>query len=133
MGPYIHLSDDFLGLASSFSLAVLLFSCVVLKYGTLTELPDVRDRLSLELRDVFDVPNDAIAIIIAASVFASLIVAAALVAQQAAHGHRRQVKEARAAKARRLRYADDDTEVRGPAATLTLSSSSHLRAAATAL
>ena len=52
MGPYIRLSDDYLALASSYGIVALLFSCVVLKFATLTELDDLRVRLGAKLLDL---------------------------------------------------------------------------------
>ena len=34
ISPYLHVSDNFVALASSFSLAVLFFCCVILKVTT---------------------------------------------------------------------------------------------------
>ena len=44
--PFEHADDDYVALSSSSSLAVLFFSCVVLKVGTSTPLPDPSHALS---------------------------------------------------------------------------------------
>ena len=45
VSPYANVSDNFVALSASFSLHILLFSCVILKVGVLTELEEVRRRL----------------------------------------------------------------------------------------
>ena len=52
INPYVSAADNFIGVASSFSLTVLFFSCILLKLGLLIELDDVRVRLSAKLLEV---------------------------------------------------------------------------------
>ena len=52
ISPYASSSDNFIAVASSFSLTVLFFSCILLKLGLLLELDDVRVRLSTKLLEV---------------------------------------------------------------------------------
>ena len=52
ISPYAGAADNFIGAASSFSLTVLFFSCILLKLGLLLELDDVRVRLSAKLLEV---------------------------------------------------------------------------------
>ena len=110
MGPYIHLSDDFVALASSFSLTVLFLCCLILKISALTELQErlllttpthcyqllyyllltiimcvlqeVKERMSEALQASFLVPADVIAVIIFVSVVLALAFTAFVVAVQ---------------------------------------------------
>ena len=56
-GPYRELADDFVALASSFSLTVFFICCTILKVGDLVELNVLRVRLSTTLVSTFDVPS----------------------------------------------------------------------------
>ena len=114
IGPYASPADNFIALASSFSLAILFFSCVLLKLGLLMELDDVRVRLSTKLLEVFDVPTGSLSVIIFASVVLSLAFAAFTISAQLEAERKHQAYLSLHQKARRLRWAKDDSEVKPP-------------------
>ena len=96
--PYISASDDYLACASSFSLTMLFFCSVIYKYTALTDNYDVWRKMSEEQKDDYDVPSVLLSVVLAASVFGSLVFAGVLAVVQV-------VIEARAeARLRRLKY-----------------------------
>ena len=48
--PYLHMSDNVIALAASFSLTMFFFCCILLNLGLLLEQEDIRVRLSTRLR-----------------------------------------------------------------------------------
>ena len=114
MAPYANVSDNFISLAASFALAVLFFSCILLKLGFLVELDELRALLSDKLLDVFDVPSGALSVIIFASVVLALVFAAFTIAIQVQTERKRELEASLHMKARRLRWEKDDSEVVPP-------------------
>ena len=57
--PFKNLADNFIALAASFFLLALFLCCMLLKLGTLTELRDVRERLSTTARVSCRAAHDA--------------------------------------------------------------------------
>ena len=112
--PYKNPSDVYVALASTTSLAVLFFSCVVLKVGALTDTPEVDAILPPRLRTNFSVPSALLSVVTFASVVIILAVSVLITIQQVQHDQQRRAAEARVAKARRLRYRDNDAEVIPP-------------------
>ena len=80
--PYTNPADNFIGLASSFGLAMLFFACVLLKLGVLLDNDEVRVRLSSEMLAVFDVPTAALSVVMFAAVVVTLVFAAFSISMQ---------------------------------------------------
>ena len=97
--PYKNKSDDYLAVASSFSLLMVFFCSVIYKYDALTLSDDLRAKMSLEQRDDYIVDNVLLSIVLLASVLGALVVAALLVLVQIVM----EIKNN--AKLRRLKYA----------------------------
>ena len=70
--PYLHESDDFFALASSFSMLVLFLCCMVYKYDALTSEAGVIDKMSLEQREDYSVSSVLLSAILGLSVLGSL-------------------------------------------------------------
>ena len=113
--PYKEPSNDYVALASTASLSVLLWSCVVLKVGVLTDTPEVDAILPPRLRTNFNVPSALLSVVIFASVVFILAISMLIAIHQMRQDLRRRAAEARAAKARRLRYCANNAEVLPPA------------------
>ena len=112
--PYKEASDDYVALASTTSLSVLLWSCVVLKVGVLTDTPEVDAILPPRLRTNFSVPSALLSVVTFASVVVILAVSVLIAMQQERQDQQRRAAEARVAKARRLRYRSNGAEVIPP-------------------
>lgn len=110
-GPYKSTSDDYLANASSFSLSVVYLCSLMFKMATLTQLQEVIERISPEQRVDYDVPSVGLSILLIASVLGSLFFSLILLVGQLARERAQMAKEARAQKARRLRYKETHKEV----------------------
>ena len=114
--PFKDLFDDYVALACTSSLTVLFFSCVVLKIGVLTDVPEVDEVLPPRLRESFKVPSAVLSVVIFSSVICSLVFMLLIAIFQTHRERKRQLIEERDKKARRLvRKADN-----GPALPLAL-------------
>ena len=100
--PFVRAADDYVALASTTSLAVLFFLCVVLKVGVLTDTPEVDAILPPRLRANFAVPSALLTVGMLGSVIACLVLSFVISLQQAKDERQRQLLEAREAKAKRL-------------------------------
>ena len=109
--PHRITFDNYLAIACSLSLTVMLLCTIFYKYVSLTELPGIRDRMSLELKNDYKVQGVVLSAIFIVCVFGGLVFSALITAEQVREERVRQQREARAAKARRLRWKADDTEV----------------------
>jgi hypothetical protein len=109
--PYRHSHDNLLALVCSLSLASMLLMCIFYKYANFTELPDIHDRMSLELKNDYDVVALVISAIFIASVFAAIFFATFIFLIHMAEERSRKHRDARAAQARRLRSAADGIEI----------------------
>ena len=85
-----------------------------MKLSLLTELEGFRNFLSPKLYSVFDVPADALSVIIFTSVVFSLIFAAFMITAQIRLARKRAPEASLHQKARRLRWDSDQTEVVPP-------------------
>ena len=77
----------------------------------------LRNKMSRELRDTYVVRSFPLTVILLASALGALMFSTVLFCIQLAVEGARRRREARASKARRLRYATDDSEVNLPALT----------------
>ena len=100
------------------ALAVLLLTTIFYKYATLTELPDIIMRLSHEQSQDFRVTSLLLMALFIVCVFGALAFSAALLTVQLDADRRRRLKDLRAAKARRLRWAPA-AHVAAPTETVT--------------
>ena len=76
------------------------------QFATITELDELRKRMSFEQRTDFVVPSTALTFILLGSVIGALVLSLALLLMQLAQERARMEHEVRAAKARRLRYKE---------------------------
>ena len=90
---------------------MLFFSCVVIKVGVLAETPEVESILPPRLEQLFHIPVAPLTVVIFSSVVVSLLVSLAVTLNQVKENRLRQLRDARAAVARRLRWRADDCEV----------------------
>ena len=108
--PYRKLSDNFFASGCSLVLSVLFLLCVFFKYAALTQLPTLN--LTPEQRDytyAFDsVIFSGVMMVVCISAF---ILLGVVFIAQAGDEARRALREAHAAKARRLRWCKDAAEV----------------------
>ena len=61
--PFKDASDDYVALASSASLTVLFFSCVVIRVGVLVETEEVKNILPPRLKDLFNIPTALVSVV----------------------------------------------------------------------
>ena len=71
--PYLHESDDFFALASSFSMLVLFLCCMVYRYDALTSEASVLEKMSLEQREDYGVSAMLLSAVLGLSVLGSLV------------------------------------------------------------
>ena len=112
--PYLNISDDYLANVCSFSIVLVYVSCLFIKIDALTELQGVQTVLSLDLKDMFDVPASALIISLYISVLGSIGVSAYLGVRQVRAKRKQREREAKASKARKLRYVHNGEEVVPP-------------------
>ena len=80
---------------------MLFFSCVVIKVGVLAETPEVESILPPRLEQLFQIPVAPLSVVIFSSVVVSLLVSLAVTLNQVKENRLRQLRDARAAVARR--------------------------------
>ena len=105
--PFISRTDNFLALACSLSLAVMFLCTIFYKNATLTELPAIRHRMSLEQRATYEIDGLGLSVIFMVCLFGALAFSAVVTVYQAFLQH----KEHQDTLARRLRLRDDGTAV----------------------
>ena len=98
--PYKSQSDNYLAVASSFSLLMVFFCSVIYKYDALTVSDALRAKMSIEQRDDYIVDNAFLSIVLLTSVLSSLIFSGVLLVVQII------IEIKNNAKLRRLKYAD---------------------------
>jgi hypothetical protein len=86
--PYRKRVDDILALGCSLSLCVMFLCTIFYKYASLVQLPDIRDRMSIEQRDDFAIAGLLLTIIFMVCVFGALGLSAALLVIQMAKDRR---------------------------------------------
>ena len=108
--PYIATSDNFLAGVSSFALLIVFLCSIGFKDAALTDLSDIREKMSREQKETYTLDTRLLTVIIFLAVIASLVVATVIFFFQLAAERARKRSEARASSARRLRYVSDDRE-----------------------
>ena len=96
--PYRNPFDDYLAVGCSLSLVVMLLCTIFYKYISLTELPGIRNRMSLELKNDYYVEGVLLSTMFIICVFGGLVLSALITAQQIATTIKNN------AKLRRLKY-----------------------------
>ena len=89
-------------------------SASAFKHYQIFGLRDIQDRMSIEQRSLYIVDQGTLTIVMLASVFGTLVISFGLFWMQFAIEGERLRREARACKARRLRYKKDNSEVTPP-------------------
>jgi len=112
--PYRQMSDDFLASTCSFGLVCIFVSCTIYKYISLVQSRDVREHMSPEQQDVYDVNPVMVSVIVMTTTIGAVCLSLVLFAVQFALEGARLRREALASKARRLRYLTNDEEVKPP-------------------
>ena len=112
--PYLYLADDYLANGCSFFLLLAFLCCILFKIDALTENELVHARMSGEQQTDFLLPVDHIATILMVCVVGAVVFSVTILSLQLAAERRRHLREARYKKARRLRYAGDESEVHIP-------------------
>ena len=110
--PFMRLSDDFFAAGCSLLLAVFFLCALVFKYAELTQLDELQSRMSSEQKDDYYMPYIVFSGIFMATCSGVFGLLGVIFAVQAADEARRAVHEARASRARRLRWVADSSEVR---------------------
>ncbi len=112
--PFTNMFDGYLATTCSFSLVVIFLCAYAFKEAMLLDLPDIQDKMSLEQLDVYVLNHQTLTFLLLIHVFGAILASAVLFMVQLAHEGRRLAKEARTAKARRLRVLADGSEVIAP-------------------
>jgi len=108
--PYKNRSDDYLAVASSFSLLMVFFCSIIYKYASLTASEDLQAKMSLEQNEDYIVDNTALTAVLFSSVFGSLVFSGILVVVQII------LEIKNNAKLRRIKYVSNGKWVELPAA-----------------
>jgi len=109
--PYAGTLDNYLANCCSFLLLTFFLSCTTIKMCTLTELQNVQDVMSTEQERDFYVPLATLSTILVVCIFGALVASFVMLLLQLSIEKVQAAREARAAKARRLRYLKDGCEV----------------------
>jgi hypothetical protein len=102
---------SFLAALCSFSLVVYFVGCFLFKLATLSEQPDVLAVLTPEQTIHFDVPSTELTFLLMSAVCGMLVASGVVLGVRIGQEKVRQKRELRAARARRLIYLTDDSEV----------------------
>jgi len=97
------MSDDFLASSASFCLVVCFTSAYAFKDTALTGLQDIRDKMSIEQKEVYILNTQALTVLITGSAIATLVVSAVIFGVQFAQEGARRRREALTNKAHRLK------------------------------
>jgi len=112
--PYSEMADDYLASASNFGLVAVFLCSFAFKVETLVGLEDIASKMSIEQESYYSVNQSLLILIMFASVVGALVLSFVLFIVQITIETRRVRREARASKARRLRYKSDSQEVHPP-------------------
>ena len=108
--PYVSAFDDQIAAVGSFCLVVLFLCEYAFKDAALVDLPEVKAQLSKEQTRIYVLNPLVLSVILIGALAGTLIVSLHLFYITFRQERARMRREARAAKARRLRYLSDDTE-----------------------
>ena len=106
--PFRSRADGFMAAACSLALTVLFNICLLYKYGALTQLEDLQERMTPELLKNYVVPYVSLSAILFGTCLSAFVVLALIVTQIAG------AEAVRRAFARRLFYCESGEEVRAP-------------------
>ena len=107
--PYKSQSDDYLAVASSFSLLMVFFCSIIYKYDALTASADLRAKMSIEQTNDYIVDNTLLSAILILSVFGALI---GLVSTMAGYPSRRRLGRRRVRQGRNRHTTERSEEER---------------------
>ena len=110
--PFVALSDNFLAATSSFCLVVVFLCSYAFKDAALVDLPDIQSKLSREQKRTYMVDPVVLSAILIGALFGSLVISFGIFLITLGQERKRQQREARAAKARRLRQWDSNDEAK---------------------
>ena len=108
--PYLDVTNNYLAVACSLSLVVLLVWYLVLKQLSLTEIPEVREALSPAEQRAYNADPETMSFFVLVSLLASLGLAAGLAIMQAREARRQADRATRA----QLHFVVNDRIVRTP-------------------
>lgn len=117
VAPYKEKHDDFVANMCNFSMVVFFVCLLVFKVSTFAEQEEVQLVVTAEQRDNFRINSLALTCVLIGAVFSSAAMSVAVLYVQLRRAQLQLSMEARNAKARRLRYVEDDSEVLPPAIT----------------
>lgn len=106
------MGDDFLASAASFGLVSMMLCSYAFKEAALIDLDDIQQKMSQEQRELYVVNQGTLTIITVASTIGAIIFSLILFSVQFSIEGARIRREARASRARRLRFVANDKEVR---------------------
>jgi len=113
-GPYAETSSDYLANGCSFALLVFFLCCISFKMGTLTELQAVQKVMSAEQMRSFRISTLALSVGLVVSVVSVLFISFLILVVQLRNETLRIRRDARSAKARRLRDKASGAEITVP-------------------
>ena len=109
--PYKTYADNFLAIACSTTLVVALIGCVLFKYDVLLKAEQIQLRMGPARRFFYNLDTSALTTLLLVMTAGALVLAALLLLVQMARDRKEQLRAARSAKARRLRWNVDKSEV----------------------
>jgi hypothetical protein len=112
--PYINMSDDLLASSLSFCMVVAFLCSYAFKDAALTGLEAIQDKMSIEQKDLYVLDQDTLTLIMMCVMIAALLISAVIFVFQFAAEVARAKRDARANRARRLRYVRNGQEVDVP-------------------
>ena len=112
--PYRRGGDDLLALLCSFLLTIFFFACLVLKYINLTQLGDLQERMSRELKEDYLVSPLMITVVLVICVIGTFCFSLIIFFVQTAVEQRRRLLEDRDRRARRLRHKISNEPIQAP-------------------
>eukprot|EP00966_Prymnesium_polylepis_P144681 3341051-Prymnesium_polylepis.2 len=112
--PYINMSDDLLASSLSFCMVVAFLCSYAFKVAALTGLEAIQDKMSIEQKDLYVLDQDTLTLIMMCVMIAALLISAVIFVFQFAAEVARAKRDARANRARRLRYVRNGQEVDVP-------------------
>ena len=109
--PYRNEADQHMAAACSLCLVVLFVCCIFYKYGALTQLDDLQERMSVEQRSDYVVPYVSLSAVLLLSCAGAIIALGVIIVVQVAQEAERVRQETQAKSTRRLRRQADGKEV----------------------
>ena len=104
--PYVNMMDDLLASSLSFCMVVCFLCCYAFKDAALTGLEAIRDKMSIEQKDLYVLDQDTLTAIMICGVMAALVMSVVIFLFQFA------AEAARAKQVRRLLHVETHEEMR---------------------